>query len=242
MTTVEFSDGFDTLLDSYRRFKDFDDREILDSLDFNEYEKSIFLTQAQEQIVIELYTGRNNLQSSFEDTEEFRTYLKNLIKTEELSPVSRNTVGLSKHSKFFHLPDDCLFITYESAILGEDAGCKSGEYITVVPTTQDEYHRISGNPFRGAGYRRALRLDLGKGDIEVVSIYNIKKYIVRYLRRPKPIILFTAPQVELTGVSINGYNDITECELDPIVHQQILERAVTLALHSKSLYMGSKAE
>ncbi len=48
MNTVEFSNEFDTLLDSYRRFKDFDSKEELDSLDFNEYEKSIFLTDAQQ--------------------------------------------------------------------------------------------------------------------------------------------------------------------------------------------------
>lgn len=240
MTTVEFSDGFDTLLDSYRRFKDFDDREVLDSLDFNEYEKSVFLTQAQEQIIVELYTGRNNLQSAFEDSEEFRTYLKNLIDTAVLTPEDKEFIGVSENSLLFHLPDNCLFITFEEAILGENAGCKKGKRISGIPVAQDDYHRISENPFRGANSRRVLRLDLPDNDIEVISKYDIDKYIVRYIRRPKPIILFTASQVELTGTSINGYNDITECELDPIVHQQILERAVTLALHSKSLYMGSK--
>ena len=44
MTVTEFSNEFDVLIDSYRRFKDFDNKENLDSLDFNEYEKSIFLT------------------------------------------------------------------------------------------------------------------------------------------------------------------------------------------------------
>lgn len=240
MTTLEFSNEFDVLLDSYRRFKDFDDKEILDSLDFNEYEKSVFLTQAQEQLIVELYTGRTNLGSAFESTEEFRTYLRNLIKTEVLTPIKKELIGLSKNSEFFHLPDDLLFITYESALLGKEAGCKEGEYIIVIPTTQDEYDSISQNPFRRAGLRRALRLDLSDGDIEIISKYPIQEYKVRYLRRPKPIILFSKADVELTGTTINGYNDKTECELDPILHKLILERAVPLALHSKSLYMSSK--
>lgn len=46
MTTTEFSNEFDVLIDSFRRFKDFDEKEVLDSLEFNEYEKSIFLTEA----------------------------------------------------------------------------------------------------------------------------------------------------------------------------------------------------
>jgi len=46
MTTKEFSSEFDILLDSYRRIKKFDDKEMLDSIEFNEYEKSLFLTRA----------------------------------------------------------------------------------------------------------------------------------------------------------------------------------------------------
>lgn len=46
MTTTEFSNEFDILIDSYRRFKDFDEKEVLDSLEFSEYEKSMFLTEA----------------------------------------------------------------------------------------------------------------------------------------------------------------------------------------------------
>ena len=241
MTTTEFSEGFDTLLDSYRRFKDFDDRELLDSLDFNEYEKSVFLTQAQEQIVIELYTGRTDKSSSFEDTEEFRSYLRNLIETAELTPLSIERKGIvGRDSYFFNLPDDLLFITFEGAIFGKDAECMEGEYASVVPATQDELHRVVGNPFRGPGSRRALRLDLANGFVEIVSKYSIQKYIVRYLRRPRPIVLFTSSQVENTGASIDGYKDITECELEPALHRTILDRAVVLALHSKSLYMGSK--
>ena len=59
MTVTEFSNEFDVLIDSYRRFKDFDNKENLDSLDFNEYEKSIFLTRAQEDIVTSFYNGLN---------------------------------------------------------------------------------------------------------------------------------------------------------------------------------------
>ena len=60
MTIAEFSNEFDVLIDSYRRFKDFDNKENLDSLDFNEYEKSIFLTRAQEDIVTSFYNGLNH--------------------------------------------------------------------------------------------------------------------------------------------------------------------------------------
>lgn len=44
MTTEEFSNEFDTLVSSYRRFKDFDNQELLDSIEFDEFEKSFYLT------------------------------------------------------------------------------------------------------------------------------------------------------------------------------------------------------
>ena len=49
MTTQEFSDGFDTLLNSFGNTLTFGS-----TLTFDEYEKSVFLTKAQESIVIEL--------------------------------------------------------------------------------------------------------------------------------------------------------------------------------------------
>lgn len=60
MTTEEFSNGFDVLINSYSG--------LGDSLNFDEYEKSVFLTKAQEEIVEGLYTGKI-LGDSFEDTE-----------------------------------------------------------------------------------------------------------------------------------------------------------------------------
>jgi len=69
MILEEFSNQFDVLVNSYRRFKDFDDRELLDSVEFDEYEKSLYLTKAQEELVLSLYNGRNSSLQGFEETE-----------------------------------------------------------------------------------------------------------------------------------------------------------------------------
>ena len=234
MTTKEFSDAFDTLINSYGTRINFGDA-APSALAFDEYEKSLFLTQAQEQIVTELYTGRNNKSSSFEETEELRSNLKGLIKTVTLVESSNESKGISKYSKFFNLPDDIpddiLFITYESAVLSDDnAGCKNGSEIPVVPVTQDEFNRIMNNPFRWASERRALRLDNGLNVAEVVTKYNIKDYTIRYLSKPTPIVL-----TNLGEVSIDGTNKITECKLNSAMHRYILERAVALAIASRGI-------
>ena len=223
MTTKEFSDAFDTMLNSYSDFSSI--------LAFDEYEKSLFLTQAQEQLIVELYSGRNNKALSFEMTEELRSSLKGLIKTVTLNGDSEDFKGISEYSKFFTLPEDVLFITYEVATLNDEStGCKNGSEILINPVTQDEFYRVMNNPFRQASKRRALRLDNGLNVAEIVTKYNIKDYTIRYLSKPTPIIL-----ADLEDVSIDGENKITECKLDSVMHRYILERAVALAIASRSI-------
>lgn len=230
MTTKEFSDAFDTLLNSYNVPSGFGYSPTIGGLVLDEYEKSLFLTQAQEQLIVELYTGRNVQQSSFERTEELRSNLKSLIKTVTLSESNEEYKGISKHSKFFVLPSDVLFITYESAIIGdESAGCKDGSEIAVIPVTQDDFHRVKNNPFRQPNKRKALRLDNNQNVSEVISKYNLKEYTIRYLSKPKPIIL------DDLEVSIDGVSTKTECELNSILHRPILERAVLLAITSRNM-------
>lgn len=230
MTVKEFSESFDVLLSSYSSQAVSTESFPTVGIVFDEYEKSLFLTQAQEQIVVELYTGRNTNYTSFEETEELRSNLRNLIKTEVLEPKQEGK-GLSKNSKFYILPDDNLFITYEFATINdESAGCKNGDTILVVPVTQDEFYRVNNNPFKGANERRALRADTGLNIVEIISKYNIKDYTIRYLSKPTPIVLDNFEEV-----SIDGVNKITECKLDSVLHRPILERAVLLAASSKGL-------
>lgn len=233
MTTEEFSNEFDTLVSSYRRFKDFDNKEILDSLEFDEYEKSVFLTKAQEELITSYYSGRNSTLDSFEKTEEVRRYLSSLIKTAEINTAtpSGNEKVLSSTSKLATLPSDVWFITYEAASLGtsEDT-CLNGKKLDVIPVTQDYFHRVSRNPFRGANDRRVLRLDFGNGKVELVSKYTISKYLVRYIVKPAPIVL-----TKLNGISVDDVSTAQTCALEKSLHRPILELAVRMALQSKGI-------
>lgn len=229
MTTEEFSNEFDTLLSSYSQQLSMEDNTTY--LEFDEYEKSVFLTTAQESIIRDFYNGKNIFQDSFEKTEEIRRILSSLVKTYKTSYKESGKIGLSNHSTFFKLPLDLWFITYEAVNLKDESlGCNSGENITVIPVTQDEYHRIKKNPYRNANERKALRLDVDEYTIEIISKYNIETYLLRYLSKPNPIIL-----TDLTDdTSINGINKKTECELNPVIHRVILEGAVRLALLSRT--------
>lgn len=228
MTSEEFSNEFDALLNSYSTTEE--SGKTPNTIELDEYEKSVFLTKAQEDVVIDMYNGKNTFGDSFEKTEEIRRYLSDLIKTYTTTDKKVGYTGLSKSSVFFELPNDLWFITYESVNLKDDGlGCMSGEDISVIPITQDEYHRIRKNPFKDTNERRALRLDLSGKVVEIVSKYNVERYLVRYLSRPNPIILNDLPN----DLSINGINKKTECGLNPVIHRAILERAVKLAIISR---------
>lgn len=234
MTLEEFSDGFDTLVNSYRRFKDFDKQEILDSIDFNEYEKSLYLTEAQEELVVSFYNGKNSYGDSFESTEEMRRYLDILVKTKVFTKDEDGIdgIGVSDNSIFFKLPDDLAFITLEQITYGDESlGCYNGTRADVYPVTQDEYSRIKDNPFRGPTKYKAIRIDTGDNVVELVSKYNIEKYLIKYLSKPEPIILEDLPN----DLTIRGVNKQNECKLNSILHRTILERAVQMALQSKGI-------
>ena len=236
MTNEEFSNGFDTLVNSYARFKDFDKRELLDSIEFDEYEKSLWLTRAQEALVIAVYSGRNSYGESFESTEEMRRYLDALVKTKEYASTEQIFSGtpapVSSKSVFYEAPDDLAFIVMEQIKLNDSSlGCASNAVIGVRPVTHDEYERVKNNPFVGPSRRSALRIDAGNSLLEIVSKYTIDKYLVRYMSRPAPIVLEDLPN----NLTINGVNEATPCELNPLLHNTILENAVRMALSAKAI-------
>ena len=209
MTTEEFSNEFDTLLNSYLVTGEFGKVENLSTIKLDEYEKSVFLTRAQEEIIISFYNGKNPFRDSFEKTEEIRRYLSSLVKTYTTTDKKTGYTGLSNTSIFFELPEDLWFITYESVSIEDDKECIDGKEVLVVPVSQDEYYRISKNPFR--------------------SKYNINIYLVRYITKPNPIILINLPN----NLSINNISIKTECKLNTAIHRTILERAVKLAIFSR---------
>lgn len=223
MTTEEFSNEFDVLILHM----------VGTPIDFDEYEKSVFLTKAQEELVKAHYTGSVGiLGDSFETTEEARRQLSSLVKTDKLDPIGQaDRIGVSEDSYFFQLPKEVWYITYESANVAFDSNCHpKGKEMTVTPVSQDQYHKIKNNPFRGANNRQVIRLDVEGNIAELISKFPINNYTVRYVSQPTPIVLTNISEDYLT---INDESTVTECTLHESLHRQILAMAVTMAIASK---------
>lgn len=220
MDVQELSNLFDTLLQPYIT------KDVLgeqNTLAFDEYEKSIFLTKAQEQIVLELY-------QELEQSEENRKYLSNLIKTGNYVPIGEQDETLINNtfkSYKVEIEDSVLFMIYEQCTLSDENNCINGRIVSVVPTIHDDLDKVLKNPFKSPNNRKVIRLDFDN-KIELISKYSISNYKVRYLKRPNPIIL-----VKLEDLNIDKKQEVSNGETNPILHERIVQRAVQLAVQSK---------
>ena len=251
MNEKEFSDKFDTLLNSYKTSVPYGYEEGSFDFTLNEYEKSIYLTQAQESFVRSYFTNSTDIDGTFEGSENARKSIESLVKDKYLNPVdTAESNHIVANSKFFIVPDDLWFTIYESvkySTEGEgnipDKKCmintikaQGNAYTNVMPITHDDFYRTYNNPFRGVTNRRALRLTAANKLYEVVSKYDIDKYFIRYVKRPEPIILEDLPD----GLTINGEDSPNDpvCVLDESLHDIILSNAVQLALQYHTLTTG----
>lgn len=238
MTTSEFSNKFDVLLNSYYLSPEFGNTYPRFNPTLDEYEKSVFLTEAEKDIFISLYTGRDITEGGFEVTEENRRYLDTLVETESYTPMGPDatTKVVNDNSVIVQLNPNTAFITLEQVTYSSSDNCLEGFRAKVYPVTQDEFSRVKDNPFRGPTKYKVLRLDIDQNTVELVPAkgYTIKEYLVRYLRKPNPIIL---TDLRGTDLSIDKLQEPTECEMDSMLHDVILRRAVALAIQSKSLGM-----
>ena len=74
------------------------------------------------------------------------------------------------------------------------------------------------------------------------------KYVIRYVKRPDPIILVNLANTFGESIFIHGQQTKMPCKLDPAIHEEIVQRAVELAKAAwvgdlqSSLAMGQRSE
>lgn len=199
----------------------------------NEYEKSVFLTKAQEEIVKNYFNPKGNKYGEgIDDSPKRQVDFSELIKVDKgtLTPASGMT--FDNRAKVYVLPNDVFLVINEA--VSTNVGTKQ-----VVPISYAEYTRLMSKPYKEPLKYQAWRIvttssDNISAEVIVNSNETIVEYKVRYIRRPKPIIL-TDLSSQYGDLTINGVGTISECELNPIIQPEILQRAVELA---KAAYTG----
>lgn len=222
MDNTEFSNQFDVLYNN-----------IMSNAapGLNEYEKSVFLTKAQNEIVKNYFNPKGNkYQEGFDDSMKRQIDFSELITTKEFSsPSLGNTYD--KRGKLYDLSSEKIMF-----IIQESLDTNNGS-LQVIPIRYDEYMRLMSKPFKEPLKWQAWRIITDSSNkVELIAHSNdtIISYIIRYIRIPKPIILVDL-STEYGSLSIDGVSTVSECELNEILHEEILQRAVELA---KAAYIG----
>lgn len=231
MTTQEFSNEFDVLYNNIMSNQ---------APGLDEYEKSVFLTKAQLEILKNYFNPKGNKYGQgFDENAKRQIDFSTLItvaKPPQYTPEG-GYVKFDDRSQLYKMPQDILLVLNETGINTVD-GVNS--LISIIPMNYEEYARLMSKPWKQPLKNQGWRLFQSTGGVDFISEIVIKynsslaDYKIRYIKRPKPIILANLAD-EYSNVSIEGINTITECELDPILHPEILQRAVELA---KSAYTG----
>ena len=241
MTTEEFSLEFDVLYNN-----------ITSNLSpgLNEYEKSVFLTKAQEEIVKNYFNPKSNikqegLNSSIKRDTDFSTLFKTVSLNLGITEVTNPTNVINSRIKRFVINNDYLFIVNEFCEINKldnYGNVIDTKTTTVVPLHFLEFARLNSGPYKEPNLHETWRIisDVNTENKTTFDLYirynwSFKNYIIRYIKIPTPIIL-----EDLTGgLTINGLAIKTECELNPILHSEVLNRAVEMA---KVMYLGNTNE
>lgn len=173
----------------------------------NNYEKSVFLTQGQKDVLLSHLTKQTNkLLEGQDDSSRRQIEFSTLTKTITLQTLNiLDKFTNNPNSNCFIFPQDIFSIQNEQLLVKDDTNTL--KYLQVIPLTYNEYTRNMLKPYKQPLKEQAWRLfinNISEGPIiEVIphSNENIEKYILRYIKIPHPIIL-----EDLKGNnSIEGY-------------------------------------
>ena len=247
MTRDEFSNQFDTLLNSYASQALFGEQAAKSEIVLDEYEKSVILTNAQDIVVKSFFDRKkNSTNDGFDDTTERQIDFSSLIVSRVLQKSSDQSSIFDDRGIIYDMPlrgnsnnTDVLFILNEKLVTKADGITKN--YV-VVPINYKEYDREMSKPYAQPLKKQAWRLFQNPATgfdfkSELIPRWNLEanetdlEYKIRYIRRPTPIVLIDLPD----GLSVDGISEANDCELNPILHPEILQKAVELAAASRGI-------
>ena len=232
MTIEEFSDQFDLLYNNITSNQ---------APGISEYEKSVFATKAEKEIVKNYFSPNsqgNTLKEGFDDSAKRQADFSMLLATKNCNPVENSTdIKIDSRSSLYTFPND-VFI-----IINEVLTVTPSRTLQVFPLRYDDYNRLMSKPYKRPLKYQAWRL-MNSGEVpadtDVSKSKSVKKveiivhagetidsYSLRYIKTPSPIIL---ADLSDDGLSIDGQSaKSTKIDIDPILHEDILQRAVELA-------------
>ena len=230
MTIQEFSNEFDVLYNNIMSNQ---------APGLDEYEKSVFLTKAQSEIIKNYFNPKGNkYQEGFDGSQKRQVDFSKLMKTYASSgtaPTPTSFFGNVTGAYKITWPDDVFVVVNEVVDVTKKDDDRKYR-LQVIPIKYDEYLRVSSKPYKQPLKNQAWRIINGENDINLIvghlNSVSDNGYHIRYIKHPNPIIL---ESLNGSGLSINNETNEMGCELDPEIHPEILQRAVEIA---RAAYAG----
>lgn len=204
----------------------------------DEYEKSVFLSKAQNELVKNHFSKNskgNTLGEGYDDSAKRQADFSMLMATVLLQPKTGTFTKFDPRSLVFEWPEGVFIVISENVTFSTS---QTSPIRQIVPLSYTEYDRLMSKPYKSPLKNQAWRLITGTGTYPMVEIiitssdyskYPARYYRLRYIKKPQPIVLTDLSNYSTEALSIDGVSAKTECELDPILHEEILQRAVELA-------------
>lgn len=190
--------------------------------DLNNYEKSQCLTQAVRDLIKSSY-------ETYETSERSKRILAPLLKehTSQITPFTDDLSNLNCY--LVSHPQDLNYVLREEAKL---KNCLFQPEIEV--TDLDNLTKFLTSPFRKPNKRKIIRVEHDNSNFKIYSQVELEKYKIKYLRKARPIILtdFSTDPNLLGTETIEGTNIPTITELPYFVHDEIVRRAVVIAIRN----------
>lgn len=144
MTTQEFSNEFDVLYNNIMSNQ---------APGLNEYEKSVFLTKAQDEVLKNHFNAKGNpMQDGFDDTAKRQIDFSSLLFTKKLSPVSmENYPQLHPGSSVFKIEANILMIVNESLKL------ENNMLVSIIPVAYTDITSLLLKPYKYPPKNQAWR-------------------------------------------------------------------------------------
>lgn len=199
----------------------------------DEYEKSLFLTLAQDDVIKSYFNPRlNKPMEGFDGSETRQIDFSMILRTVNYTTFSDAVFDNKANSKRVTLPSDVMMFINEFADVTRDS---EKVRLAVVPLEYREYSRLSSKPYKRPLHYQAWRIldnsnSTNSAEIIIGPTDTLTNYAIRYVKRPRPIVL--GP---LDGVSVDGVATYQSPEVDPILYPEMLSRGVELA---KAHYVG----
>lgn len=295
MNSIEFSNAFEIEYNNIMSNQ---------SPGIDEYEKSVFLTKGQLELVKNYFNPKGTkYQEGYDDTAKRQYDFSTLNKVQRYTkgrtlmdlstdpPTQFDTVEINEinfreilqynsadhyigddiysvfpistrdknvHRYKYDIPDDFLFFLNEEAELERTINnIKVTKNAIVTPISYDILTTLRGSVYKFPTQHEIWRVitntkddteSEAKSNVEILAPYasEIINYSMRYIKKPKPIVLINIG--DMYGTTIDGEsgenlpNDVSDaevCELPEAMHPEIVQRAVELA---KAAYRTGETE